>query len=301
MTRALVLSGLTLWAGAALLLSTTRWFSRVSLEARIRPYVVGGMAGRHRAPQAPAATVREALRPLAGAIGERLARVIGAGEDLDVRLARIHSPLDASAFRVRQVGYAVVAFTVVSLVTLAFRPPVVAAVPMLLVSPLVAFVGVEQQLAAASRRWRRRLFLELPVIAEQLAMLLSAGYSLTAALDRIASRGRGCGARDLRRVLLRVRQGLSDVHALREWSLVAGVDAVGRLVSVLALNRETSDLGRLLSAEARAIRRDVHRQVTELAERRGQQVWIPVTVATLVPGVMFLAIPFLTALRLFAG
>jgi hypothetical protein len=36
-------------------------------------------------------------------------------------------------------------------------------------------------------------------------------------------------------------------------------------------------------------------------ERRSQQVWIPVTVATLVPGVIFLSIPFIEALRQFGG
>jgi tight adherence protein C len=35
-------------------------------------------------------------------------------------------------------------------------------------------------------------------------------------------------------------------------------------------------------------------------ERRSQQVWIPVTVATLVPGVIFLAVPFVEALRMFS-
>jgi hypothetical protein len=30
-------------------------------------------------------------------------------------------------------------------------------------------------------------------------------------------------------------------------------------------------------------------------------VWIPVTVATLVPGVLFLAVPFVAALQLFTG
>ena len=68
---------------------------------------------------------------------------------------------------------------------------------------------------------------------------------------------------------------------------------------VKCLNREASDLGRLISEEARSIRRDVHRQLIETIERRGQQVWIPVTVATLVPGVIFLAIPFTEAMRLF--
>jgi tight adherence protein C len=65
------------------------------------------------------------------------------------------------------------------------------------------------------------------------------------------------------------------------------------------LNREAGDLGRLVSEEARSIRRDVHRELLETVERRGQQVWIPVTVATLVPGVIFLAIPFIEAMRLF--
>jgi tight adherence protein C len=79
------------------------------------------------------------------------------------------------------------------------------------------------------------------------------------------------------------------------------VDALDRLVPVLALNREASDLGRLISAEARGIRRDLHRRLVETMERRSQQVWIPVTVATLVPGVVFMAIPFTEALRVFSG
>jgi hypothetical protein len=87
---------------------------------------------------------------------------------------------------------------------------------------------------------------------------------------------------------------------LREWAAVADVEALNRLVPALALNREASDLGRLVSEEARAIRRDAHRQLIETIERRSQQVWIPVTVAALVPGVLFLVVPFIDALRLFS-
>ena len=138
-------------------------------------------------------------------------------------------------------------------------------------------------------------------VAEQLALLLAAGWSLTSALNRLAARGSGATALDLRRVCRRVRQGVSEADALREWAQVAQVPALERLVSVLALSRDTSDLGRLIAEEARAIRRDVHRELIESVERREQQVWIPVTVATLVPGVLFMAIPFVEALRLFGG
>src|SRR5262249_24498504 len=150
-------------------------------------------------------------------------------------------------------------------------------------------------------RWQQRLALELPVISEQLAMLLNAGYSLGAALARISERGQGCTARDLAGVVNRIRQGLSETDALREWADVAGVDGVNRLVGVLALHTESADLGRLVSAEARQSRRDLHRRTVETIERRGQQVWVPVTVATLVPGVILLAVPFLSALRLFSN
>jgi Flp pilus assembly protein TadB len=163
----------------------------------------------------------------------------------------------------------------------------------------LVFLLLEQQLAKESDRWQQRVFLELPVVAEQLGMLLSAGYSLGAALNRLAARGKGCCGRDLARVAGRIRQGLSEVDALREWAALAKVDALDRLVSVLSLNREAGDLGRLISQEARSIRRDVHRQLVEVVERRGQEVWIPVTVATLLPGVIFLSIPFIEAMRLF--
>ena len=132
-------------------------------------------------------------------------------------------------------------------------------------------------------------------------MLLSAGFSLGARPQPPGRPRPGRRRQDLRRVVGRIRQGLSEVDALREWAALADVDALDRLVAVLALNREASDLGRLIAEEARAIRRDVHRELVEPIERRSQQVWIPVTVATLVPGVIFLAVPFVEALRLFGA
>ncbi len=128
-------------------------------------------------------------------------------------------------------------------------------------APMLAFLLVEQQVASESAQWQRRLFLGLPVISEQIGMLLSAGYSLGAALDRISRRGSGACSQDLARVGRRVRQGLGDAEALREWAELADVEAVHRLVGVLSLNRDTGDLGRLISEEAKALRREVQRQL----------------------------------------
>ena len=298
--RIAVLATLALWAGATLLLAETRWFSRPPLAERLRPYVPG-VAARGTRGALSVESLRDVIAPLSRSVGERLARLFGVSEEVSVRLERVHSPFDVTAFRVHQVGRMVIAMAVAALAAIALRPPPLLAAFMILGAPLLAFLLVEQQLASASARWQRRLFLELPVVSEQLAMLMSAGYSLGAALNRLASRGAGVAAHDLRRVCGRMRQGLSEIEALREWAEVAGVAALDRLVPVLALNREASDLGRLISDEARSIRREAQRELVETMERRGQQVWIPVTVATLVPGVIFLAIPFIEALRVFSG
>ncbi len=299
--RIVVLSGLLLWLGVTLLLSELRWFSRRPLTDRIRPYTPGGGQQLSQAGLLSVQSFREVIAPLSRSVGERVARLFGVGEELAVRLERIHSGLDVSGFRVRQVGWSVAAFGFGALVSLALGLPPFVALLFVLGGPLLAFLVLEQQVAGESARWQRRIFLELPVVSEQLGMLLSAGYSLGAALNRIAARGRGACGRDLARVCGRIRQGLSEVDALREWATIADVDALDRLVGVLALNREAGDLGRLIAEEARAIRREVQRELVEMIEKRGQQVWIPVTVATLIPGVIFLSVPFIQALRLFAG
>jgi len=299
--RLAVVSGLALWTGATLLLSQARWFARAPLAERLRPFSPGGLGRGRPGGLLSVESFREVIGPLAERIGERLARAAGVTEALAVRLARVHSPLDVAAFRLRQLGWALGGLAAAVLAAVAARPPPALALVLLVSGPLLGFLAVEQHLAAASARRQRRVFLELPVVSEQLAMLLSAGFSLGASLNRLAVRGRGACAEDLRQVTARVRQGLPEAEALAEWAAVAAVPALDRLVAVLALDREAADLGRLITDEARAVRRDLHRQVIETLDRRGQQVWVPVTVATLVPGVVFLSIPFIEALRLFSG
>jgi tight adherence protein C len=244
---------------------------------------------------------REAVGPLARGLGSQFSRLFGVSEELDRRLTRIHSGLDVTEFRVRQIGWSLAGLGIGSMLAVALRPPVAVALVFTLGGMLLAFLLLEQQVTAASDRWKRTIHLELPVTAEQVAMLLGSGYSLLAALDRVSRRGTGSISQDLRRVIGRVRQGVSEEQALREWAELADVDAVERFVSVLALNREASDLGRLIATEARGIRRDVQRELVEVIERRGQQVWIPVTVATLLPGAIFIGVPFTAALSEFLG
>ena len=301
MPRALAISSVLLAVGGTLVLSELRWFSRQPLVERLRPYGPGGLRAAHADGGILSVdSFREVIAPVARQLGERLARLVGVEEELTVRLRRVHADADVTTFRVRQLGWAATGLAIGSGLAGVLRPPLAITLLLVVSGPALGFLVVEQQLATQSERWKRRIFLELPVVSEQLGMLLGAGFSLGSALNRIAQRGGGACATDLAGVCGRIRQGLSEVEALREWAQVAQVDALSRLVAVLALNREAGDLGRLVGDEARSIRRDVQRELIEQIERRSQQVWIPVTVATLVPGAVLLAVPFIEALRLFS-
>lgn len=299
--RLVLVAGLLVWAGATLLLSNWGRLARPGLADRLAPFHAGATGAPDRTPQASRAGPANAWWDLIGATGDRLAALFGVREGAGRRLARIHSASTAMAFRRRQ-GLA----TLVSALAGAVVSAVAGAGPALgafvvVGAGLMTFLIMEQGLTARSDRWRRSTEAEIPVVAEQLAMLLGSGSSLGAALNRLAARGRGCVAADLELVANRVAQGLSEREALAEWADRAGVEAVTRLVGVLTLHSEAADLGRLVTAEARRSRRDLHRLTLEQIERRGQQVWIPVTVATLVPGAILLAVPFLAALRMFGG
>lgn len=291
-------AGVLVWVGATLLLSSWRHFSRPSLTERLRPFHPGAGNGE-RAPVGSVGSVREVMAPLARDMGDRLSALFGVQERSEIRLRRIHSDMGPAAFRGRQLGWSAVALVLGAAVSsLGLSVPL----GLLLVvgAPLLVFLMIEQRLIRESERWQRTTEEELPVVSEQLALLLNAGYSLGAALGRLAARGEGCVARDLEDVVNRLQQGLSESEALREWADRSGSAAVERLVGILTVHSAAADLGRMVTAEARQSRRDLHRRTIELMERRSQQVWVPVTVATLVPGALLLAVPFLAALNLFA-
>lgn len=300
MTRLALGAGVLIWIGATLLLAEWRRFARPSLGERLRPFHPGATELTSPA-TGSMGSLRDVIVPLARDGGDRLATIFGVQEKSEAKLRRIHSELTPGSFRLRQLawtGGGLIAGAAVASVTGPAWP-----ISVLLVAgaPLLAFLIVEQNLARASERWKRTTEEELPVIAEQLAMLLNAGFSLGSALGRLAARSQGCVARDLDQVVNRLQQGLSEGEALREWADRSGLAAVERMVSILTVHSTAADLGRLVSAEARQARRDRHRHTVEVMERRGEQVWVPVTVATLVPGAILIAVPFLAALRLFAN
>lgn len=299
MTAPALFAALLLGAGTALLLGELPWFGRRSLPARLRPYAPPTTAGLTAT--RPASATGAVLGPLVRDLGDRLSRLGGRGPQLETRLLRAGSDLDPARFRLRQLTRGIAAGGAGAAAALALRPGPLASLVVVVGAPVLAVLADEQALDRRARARIRRIQLELPVVAEQLGVLTAAGYSLPAAITRIGQRGRGTVADDLADIGRRIRHGLDERQALLEWQNHLDLPSVRRLVAVLCLHRDTADLGRLISEEARAIRAESHRDVLESIERRAQLVWIPVTVATLVPGLVFLAVPFVAAIREVTG
>lgn len=288
---------LLLLGGVALLLDCAPWFSRRPLVRRLEPYA-------RRSARPTGGTVdglRELLAPGLERLGDRVSVLVGADESLADRLEYIGSTATPSQVRFRQAAGMVVVALVALAVVVRTSPALPVSALLVLGTPVLLALAIDHSIARAADRRRELLLAELPVVVEQLGMLLGAGYSVTGAINRLAQRTDGAVASDLRRISRRVGHGLSEQAALVEWADRSHLDAVQRLVGVLALRREAGDLGALISQEARAVRAEAHRTLVEDIERRAQLVWIPVTVATLVPGLILLAVPFMSALAQVTG
>ncbi len=299
MIRLFGLSAVLGTTGLSMLLARAPWFRQPNLAARLRIHTPGLPDRRPRI--LGARSFRDALGPAAEHVGGWAARAVGINEDLSTRLERLHRGVTPTQFRVAQLGHATLALLGAGALAAVLGLPGALALLVVATAPALSLLIDEQRLALASQRWKRDVAIELPVVEEQMAMLLDAGWSLGGTLQRIADRSRGPASQDIARLLRSVRRGNSYRESLQEWTAIADVPAVGRLAAILSLADQGADLGRLVSDEAQLGREERHRELLAAVERKGQQVWIPVTVAALVPGCMLLALPFLRALSFFSS
>ena len=188
-SRLLLICALVAWAGAALVVADTRWAHRTPLSRRLAIF-----HGGRPADDEPTPTRR--VVEWASVIGGRVTRLLGIDDDLAVRLERVHSDADPSGVRLQQVGWTIAGLAAgIALAALASPPPGLGVVVVLGPAAL-GFLLVEHRITAASDRWKHRVADELPVVTEQLAMLLGAGYAVGPAVARIAERGQGACAID---------------------------------------------------------------------------------------------------------
>lgn len=314
------LLGFAVALGLALLAASVPARRRPRLPHRLDPYLADG-AGSF---EPTAARLGGAIRlggaaHLRGAAGSGSAgrpawvrrvagvvdRVLGGGEPVRRRLAVLADGRTVTDVRVEQVAYGAAGLVAGALAgavpALAGRSPV--ALPLLAVAGgLAGALGRDVALTRRVRRKQAAVLAEFPVVAELLALAVTAGEGPVGALDRVCRLTGGVLAADLGAALAQVRAGAPLAAALEDLRDRAGVPVLARFVDgvLVALERGTP-LADVLRAQAVDVREAGRRALVEAGGRAEIGMLVPVVFGILPTTVLFALYPGLVAVSALTG
>ena len=141
------------------------------------------------------------------------------------------------------------------------------------------------------------LLAEFPVVAELLALAVTAGESPTAAIARVTRLSGGELARELGGALGRARAGVPLVDALQQVADRTSLDALARFVDglLVAIERGTP-LAEVLRAQAADVREAGKRRLLEAGGRKEIAMMVPVVFLVLPVTVLFALFPGLISI-----
>lgn len=296
-------AGLGLAAAAGLLLV---WVGlpvrrRAVLDQRLAPYLAGIVDQARTAPPdrtvTPLPTLERVVRPYLTRGADLLERVLGGTASVRRRLQQSGSTLSVHEFRVEQVLWAAVAFAAAVVVSLLMRssgegsPP--ALVMMCVAAAVAGVMARDYRLTRAVKTREDRMLAEFPVVADLLALAVTAGEGPVGALERVSRVSSGELARELGRALSDARAGASLAQALDGVADRTSLPALARFADgiTVAVERGTP-LADVLRAQAADVREARRRHLMEIGGRK--------EIAMLVP-VVFLVLPVTVLFALYPG
>jgi tight adherence protein C len=293
-------AGLLAASGLLLVVSRVPIGRRPRLADRMGPYLHGvaapsallgtGGAGR-------TGTVGRRLGPALAELGRSADRIVGGSASVRRRLAALGSPLSVETFRQEQVLWAG-AGGALGLLLLTVRlgtsvgPPALSLAGLTLLGVVVGFWARDYYLSRAVLRREELIALELPTVAELLALAVGAGESPLAALERVTRRATGELSRELRVALGDTRAGAPFTDALAGVAERTSLPALGRFVDGMsvALQRGTP-LAEVLRAQAVDAREAGRRDLLESGGKREIAMMIPVVFLVLPVTILFALYP----------
>ena len=282
-------------AGLSVVLALSWWRSRrpARVLERIAPF-----AGLPGAASAAALDPTIGLRRLAGAG----ARAGGDDRGLAALLHRAGRAADATAFRVERtawVGVGAAAGLTTGALLGAAGGSVAAALALAAAGGSGGWWACDARLRSAARARGRRIEAQVPLLADLLALAVSAGASVPASLSAAARTVGGPLGEEVDLAVRRIHGGEPVDRALRSLADVVAVPTLHRLVDALLV---AVDLGTPLAEIARAqaadIRSDERRRLVETAGRRDAVMLVPIVFLVLPSVVLIAVFPGLQALRL---
>ncbi|SDN38413.1 type II secretion system F family protein [Geodermatophilus sp. DSM 45219] len=301
-----MLLGLAAAAGVLLVVTFAPPFRSVRLVDRLAPYVHDTPPPSRLLGTVTEAGLLTAARRLFGPVvadGARLVdRVLGGRTAVRRRLDALGSDTGVEDFRVEQVvwgGLGLLGAALVAAVgSLVAGDVNVLSMALLCLAGLVGGVlGRDWWLTQQVQRREELLLAEFPVVAELLALAVTAGEGPTAAIARVTRLSGGELARELGAALGRARAGVPLAEALQQVADRTSLDPLARFVDglLVALERGTP-LAEVLRAQAADVREAGKRRLLEAGGRKEIAMMVPVVFLVLPVTVLFALYPGLISI-----
>ena len=150
-----------------------------------------------------------------------------------------------------------------------------------------------------SRTSKKRALLELPEILDMMAISLSAGDSLFAALSRVSSRASGVLANELNRVFMSLELGSDFETELQELAKRLPSRQVAEFASKLTLGlKRGNPLAEMIREQSASARSEIRNELLRQAGRNETRMLVPLVFLILPVTVLFAIYPSLQLLNI---
>jgi tight adherence protein C len=299
--------GLTGAVGVVFVVSAAPSLRRSKLADRLAPYLrdtARPSALLARTDDSTVGAVRRIVRPFAAGLAGRIDEVLGGASAVRRRLNALGVSREVEDFRIEQVIWSAAggiggAVLGVLLGELGGGVDVLAALLLAAVGLLVGGLARDWWLSVQVTRREARIMAEFPVVAELLALAITAGEGPGAALERVCRLCRGELGRELGGALAEARAGAPLVTALEGVAERTSLDTLARFVEgiVVALERGTP-LADVVRAQAGDVREAQKRALLATGGRKEIAMLLPVVFLILPVTVLFALYPGLVNLTL---
>lgn len=301
-----MLLGLLGAAGLVLVVSCAPPFRSVRLVDRLAPYVHDTPPPSRLLGTATEAglltAVRRVFGPVVGDGARIIDRFLGGRAAVRRRLDALATDATVEDFRTEQVvwgGLGLLGAALLATVgsVMAGSLNVLSAVLLCLAGLLGGVLGRDWWLSQQVRRREELLLAEFPVVAELLALAVTAGESPAAAIARVTRLSGGELALELGAALGRARAGIPLVEALQDVADRTSLDALARFIDglLVAIERGTP-LAEVLRAQAADVREAGKRRLLEAGGRKEIAMMVPVVFLVLPVTVLFALFPGLISI-----
>lgn len=303
------LLGLVFAAGVLLAVLSSPPLRRPRLADRIGPYLADAprpsrLLSNSAARRAPFGAAGRLLEPFLADAASLVERALGGSRSVRRRLAALGAATTVEEFRIEQVVWGVVGVLAgvvggIGLSAPAGSVSVAALAISVLTGAMGGVLGRDWWLSAQVSRREQQMLAEFPVVAELLALAVTAGEAPAAALERVCRLSNGELSRELETALTEVRAGAALPAALQTLAERTSLEPLARFIDglIIALERGTP-LADVLRAQAADVREAGKRALLASGGRREIAMMVPVVFLILPITVLFALYPGLVNLSL---